>query len=220
MISSGTMVRIPKHRPFNLIIAGVGGQGILLAARLVAQAAILDGLAVSVGETFGASRRGGTVLSHIRFTTPNPNSSTSRKITLAGSLIPHHMVDVLIGLEPIEALRASYYLNPKSQILLNEHLLPPVDVIAGSSTTPMLTEIKSRLTQLSSNLWTVKALQLATEAGEIRTTNTVMIGALAGLNITPISKTAFESALNTQFDIKAVQAVNTKAFELGFQSVS
>jgi indolepyruvate ferredoxin oxidoreductase beta subunit len=211
--------KIPKDRPFNLIVAGVGGQGILSAARLIAQAAILEQLTVSVGETFGASRRGGTVLSHIRFSNPETYSLTSKKITLAGSLVPHHMVDILIGLEPLEALRAAKYLNPNSHILLNEHLQPPVDVIAKKVTTPSFSEIKSRLIKLSSKLWTVNAIDLACQAGEIRTANTVMIGALAGLKTTPISQRAFKKALVNQYQIKAIQTINVKAFQLGLQYI-
>jgi indolepyruvate ferredoxin oxidoreductase beta subunit len=208
-------VKIPTNRPFNLIVAGVGGQGILLAARVIAQAATHDGFTVSVGETFGASRRGGTVLSHIRFTNPNRKRSTSRKSTNTGSLVPHYMADVLIGLEPLETLRAAHFLNPDSQVLLNEHLQPPVDVIANKANMPSLEEIKSRLSKLVSKLWIVDALALASKAGEIRTANTVMIGALAGLQITPISQTAFETSLQTQFEHKDIRTMNQKAFQIG-----
>jgi indolepyruvate ferredoxin oxidoreductase beta subunit len=211
---------IPQNRPFNLIIAGVGGQGILLAARLIAQAATLYGLTVSVGETFGASRRGGTVLSHIRLSKPKTTGSSQRKITLTGSLVPHNMADVVIGLEPLEALRAANYLNPKSQVLLNEHLQPPVDVIANKTSTPSFTEIKSRFKKLTAKLWTINAFHLASKAGEVRTANTVMIGTLAGLQITPISKSAFERVLQSQFRIKAIQAMNNKAFQLGLKAFS
>ncbi len=211
---------IPQNRPFNLIVAGVGGQGILLAARLIAQAATLDGLTVSVGETFGASRRGGTVLSHIRLSKPKTKGSSLRKIALAGSLVPLNMADVVIGLEPLEALRAANYLNPKSQVLLNEHLQPPVEVIASKASSPSFSEIKSRLTKLTAKLWTVNAFHLASQAGEVRTANTVMIGALAGLQITPITQNTFETVLQSQFRIKAIQTTNTKAFQLGLKAFS
>lgn len=211
---------IPRNRPFNLIVAGVGGQGILLAARLIAQAATLDGLTVSVGETFGASRRGGTVLSHIRLSNPLNKDSSQRKIPLMGSLVPRNMADVVIGLEPLEALRAAPYLNPNSQILLNEHLQPPVEVIANKATAPSFSEIKSHLEKLTSKLWTVNALHLSRKAGEVRTANTVMIGALAGLQLTPISQMAFKQTLQSQFKIKEIQSTNNKAFQLGLKAFS
>jgi indolepyruvate ferredoxin oxidoreductase beta subunit len=217
---SATKPQLPDNRPFNILVAGVGGQGILLAARFIAQAATSEGFDVSVGETFGASRRGGTVLSHIRLNTSHENNSTSRKITLIGSLIPHHMADVLIGLEPLETLRAAQYLTPNSQVLLNEHLQPPVDVISNRAIIPSFKEMKSRITQLVSNVWTVNALQLARQAGEIRTANTVMVGALAGLNITPISHTTFESTLQSLFPIKSIQVVNNKAYQIGKKAFS
>lgn len=208
-------VKIPTNRPFNIIIAGVGGQGILLAARVIAQAATHDGFTVSLGETFGASRRGGTVLSHIRFTNPKRKRSTLRKSTNTGSLVPHYMADVLIGLEPLEALRAAHFLNPDSQVLLNEHLQSPVDVIANKAIVPSFKEIQSRLSNLVSKLWIIDALALASKAGEIRIENTVMIGALAGLQITPISQTAFETSLQTQFEHKDIRTMNQKAFQIG-----
>ena len=215
-----TAPKIPPNRPFNLIVAGVGGQGILLAARLIAQAATLDGFNVSVGETFGASRRGGTVLSHIRLSNPKTKGSSSRKITLTGSLVPRNMADVVIGLEPLEALRAAPYLNPDSQVLLNENLQPPVEVIANKASIPSFTEIRSRLETLTSKLWMVNALHLAGKAGEVRTANIVMIGVLAGLRITPISQTAFEQTLQSQFKIKEIQSTNNKAFQLGLKAFS
>jgi indolepyruvate ferredoxin oxidoreductase beta subunit len=211
---------IPKNRPFNLLVVGVGGQGILLAARLIAQAAYLEGFMVSVGETFGASRRGGTVLSHIRLSQPSEKELSSRKVILAGSLVPHYMADVLIGLEALEALRVVYYLNHNSQVLLNEHLQPPVEVITGRTKTLSFLEVKSRFSKLVTQLYTVNALTLARDAGEIRTINAVMIGALAGLQITPISQAAFEAALQAQFEIKAIQALNLKAFQLGLKYFS
>jgi indolepyruvate ferredoxin oxidoreductase beta subunit len=213
-------IEIPTNRPFNLIVAGVGGQGILLAARVIAQAAKYDGFTVSVGETFGASRRGGTVLSHIRLTNPKRKKSTSQKSTNTGSLVPHYMTDVLIGLEPLETLRAAYFLNPDSQVLLNEHLQPPVDVIANKANMPTFEEIQSRLSKLVSKLWRVDALALASKAGEIRTENTVMIGALAGLQITPISQTAFEPSLQIQFKHQDIRTMNQKAFQIGLNFFS
>ncbi len=219
-MASVTKPQIPNNRPFNILVVGVGGQGILLAARLIAQAATSEGFDVSVGETFGASRRGGTVLSHIRLNSLLKNNSTLRKIASTGSIIPHNMADVLIGLEPLETLRAARYLNLNSQVLLNKHIQPPVEVTAHRAAIPSFEEIQSRLSQLASNLWTVNALQLASQAGEIRTTNTVMIGALSGLQITPISDTAFESTLKSLFPIISIQAINNKAYQLGKKAFS
>ncbi|MFW9831978.1 MAG: indolepyruvate oxidoreductase subunit beta [Candidatus Thorarchaeota archaeon] len=219
-MSSIPKIQLPANRPFNLIVAGVGGQGILLAARLIAKAAFLDGLIVSIGETFGASRRGGTVLSHIRFTITHQEKSVSRKIPLTGSLVPCSMADVLVGLEPLETLRAAPYLNPQSVVLLNTQFQPPIDVIANKAKTITFSTIQSRLSNLVAKLWSINALQLAKAAGEIRTVNTIMVGALAGLQITPISQSAFKLAISDQFENETVQKMNVKAYHFGLNYVT
>lgn len=196
-------------------MAGVGGQGILRAARLIAGAAHHQELMVSIGETFGASRRGGPVVSHIRLS--QFSSSAGSKTLLTGALVPHHMADVLVGLEPLETLRAAQFLNPDSVVLLNTHFHPPVDVIANKSTAPLLPTIQSRLQSLSTQLWAVDTVKLAQQAGEIRTANTVMIGVLAGLQLTPINKKSFYHAVSTQFTQPLIQTLNQKAFKLGLQ---
>ena len=208
---------LPQIRPFNVMVAGVGGQGILFAARLIAIAALRQGFRVSVGETFGASRRGGPVLSHIRLTPFRPSSMATPRSILSGSLIPHHQADLLIGLEPLESLRAASYINPKSIVLLNEHLQPPVNVLANQKPVPTFSTIRQRFTSLVDQLHTVNAHQLAQQAGEIRTTNTVMLGALARLELTPITATTFEAAIADQFTNKKVRTINLKAYQLGFQ---
>lgn len=208
---------MPDNRPFNLIITGVGGQGILRAAHLVSYAAHYQGLTVTVGETFGASRRGGTVISHIRLTTPQSTSNNSKASTPSGALVPSHMADVIIGLEPIETLRAAQFLQPKTRVLLNTHQQLPIDVLAGKATAPQISTIKARLSGLCSNLWTVNAVELAQQAGDIKAANTVMVGILAGLNITPIKQDAFEKAIKAQFVDSSVFSINEKAFKLGVQ---
>ncbi|MFX0168485.1 MAG: indolepyruvate oxidoreductase subunit beta [Candidatus Hodarchaeota archaeon] len=206
-----------ENRPLNLIVAGVGGQGILLTARIIATAAMNQGIWVSIGETFGASRRGGTVLSHIRLSSLKARTTVKQHPLLMGPLVPHNQVDLLIGLEPLEALRAAPYLNPRSVVLLNEYLQPPVKVLADQTQLPTFSAICQRLTQLVARLHTVDALQLAQQAGEIRTANTVMLGALASLQLTPINPAAFETAIAEQFTNDKVRKLNLNAYRLGFQ---
>ncbi len=203
--------------PYNLIVAGVGGQGILRAARLIADAAHKNGFAVSVGETFGASRRGGPVLSHIRLLSIKDVHSLIKAPIPTGPLVPHHKVDVLMGLEPLEALRASTFLQPESYVLLNTQIHLPIDVIAQQAIAPSFSSIEKRLQKLCKKLWSINAVDLAKTAGEERTVNTVMVGVLAGLGITPITNKAFQYALSTQFTDSMVFKTNLKAYELGYQ---
>ena len=208
---------LPVNRPFNVMVAGVGGQGILLTARIIAVAAMKQGLRVSVGETFGASRRGGPVLSHIRLSSFETSAAVNQQSLHIGSLIPHHHADVLVGLEPLESLRAAPYLNPTSRVLLNEQVQPPVNTLTSQDAVPTFATIRQRFKSLVEQLHTVNALHLAQQAGEIRTTNTVMLGALARLELTPIPATAFEAAITEHFPTSKIRSINLKSYELGFQ---
>jgi len=208
---------LPDRRPFNIVVAGVGGQGILRAASLIAGAAHQQGFDVSVGETFGASRRGGTVLTHIRLGPTRSEKSAASVGMLAGPLVPRNMADVLLGLEPLELLRAAHYLNPATNVLLNAHAQFPVDVIAGKAEYPALSTIEARIRSVCAKLWTVDAIELAQKVGEVRTANTVMVGVLAGLQLTPIEDTAFEQVITRQFTDRAVCTVNRAAYRLGVE---
>jgi len=208
---------MPKSRPFNIIVAGVGGQGILRAARIVSDAAHYQGLSVTIGETFGASRRGGTVLSHIRLTSLQPASRNIGSMIPSGALVPLYMADVIIGLEPLETLRAANYLHQKTRVVLNTQLQLPIDVLAGKTTSPQISIIKNRLASLCSYFWTVNAIELAQKAGDIRTANTAMVGVLAGLEITPIKRESFREAIKGQFLVPTIQSTNEKAFLLGIK---
>src|SRR5512135_3720057 len=104
---------------YNLIITGVGGQGNVLSSQLIGQALVGKGFFVTIGETYGASQRGGSVMSHIRL--------SSRK--QLSPLISRGQADVVLGLEPVEALRVlTVYGNRKTVVLTNTRPIYPVDV--------------------------------------------------------------------------------------------
>jgi indolepyruvate ferredoxin oxidoreductase beta subunit len=208
---------LPDRRPFNVVVAGVGGQGILRTASLIAGAAHQQGFDVSVGETFGAPRRGGTVLTHIRLGPIRSEQSAASVGVLTGPLVPRNMADVLVGLEPLELLRAAPYLNPATNVLLNAHTQLPVDVIAGKTEYPALSTIEARIRIICAKLWTVDAVELAQKTAEVRTVNTVMVGVLAGLQLTPIQDAAFERVITRQFTDRAVSTINRAAYRLGVE---
>ena len=182
-----------------------------MAARLIATAAHTQGLTVTVGETFGAPRRGGTVHSHIRL---HPAEEDPE---ILSPLIPLHRAHLLLGLEPLEALRAAQYLNPQSILLMNTHPHPTAPILAGISSYPPLSTIEGRLRPLCTSLISLDAHSLAIQAGDPRTSNTVMIGLLAGLNLTPITRRAFQKALTTIFPDPRIRTVNQTAFKLGIK---
>lgn len=194
---------------FELVVAGVGGQGSILASHLIAEAAIahLERTgkpgSVRVGETFGAAMRGGAVASHVRVGQAE------------GPLIAEGRADVVLALEPLEGLRVGCrYLGPGSLAVLNTHPVPPVDVKIGAACYPELGEIQSALEGLGAEVRWIAASKLANEAGDARTTNVVMLGALFGTGRLPLHEQDLVEVISKRVPPKTVDK-NLKAFELG-----
>jgi indolepyruvate ferredoxin oxidoreductase beta subunit len=106
---------------YDILIAGVGGQGVVLASRMLALAAMKAGLHVSTAETIGMSQREGSVSSHIRIGNE-----------VSGSLIPVGQADLLLGLEPAETVRNLLFLGKSGKVLVNTHAIPPASKLPGS----------------------------------------------------------------------------------------
>lgn len=192
--------------PFNIVIAGVGGQGNVLSSRLIADAAKTKGFFAAIGETYGAAQRGGSVMSHIRI--------SKRDV---GPLIPKHSAHLLLGFEPIEALRVgSLYLNPESIAIVNMHPVYPVEVLTGQLEYPPINEVENRLRTLCSRLFTLDAVELAQQAGDPLVMNTVMVGALAGVNLTPVKVAMLKKEISK---IRRLKEVNLNAFNLGVDTI-
>ncbi len=191
--------------PFNLIIAGVGGQGNILASAVIAQAALLEGIDATIGETYGVSQRGGSVMSHVRLTAG----------ASPGPLIPRGEADILLGFEPLETFQvAMEFANPDTRILCNPRPVFPIGVLGGDHAYPPVETLLDLLKRHAGGLTIVQATDMAREAGEIRSMNLVMVGAVAGLNLLPLKLESFREALDRQFRGKALE-VNREAFERG-----
>jgi len=196
--------------PLNLIIAGVGGQGNITASQVIAQAALLEGLLATIGETYGVSQRGGSVMSHVRLTTG----------TALGPLIPKGEADILVGFEPLETLQvAMEFGRPDLRVLCNPRPMYPIGVLAGDDRYPSVGEILEALRRHIPYLKLVAATELAQQAGEIRSMNLVMVGALAASGLLPIRQGSYEEALAGLFQ-GPVLGVNQSAFQKGFLAFS
>ena len=197
-----------RKDPFNLIIAGVGGQGNLLASQVVAQAALMENLNATIGETYGVSQRGGSVMSHIRVTAGTP----------VGPLIPQGEGDLLVGFEPIETLRvAMEFGNPRIRVILNPRPVYPIGVLSGDFTYPPIERIIELLEHHVADLRTLPATDMAREAGEIRAMNLVMVGALAATGLLPMKKESYIKAMKDQFGGQTLE-INQRAFEKGYEA--
>jgi len=193
--------------PTNIIITGVGGQGNVMASRVLAGMLVNAGYVVTIGETFGMSQRGGSVMSHLRV------SSTS----VLSPQIPQGRADIVIALEPVEALRVLVkYGNPDVAVLTNSRMVYPMGVITGDFTYPSLDEVKSMFEKISAKNWIIDATSVAVDLGNPVLSNIVMIGALAGTSLLPIDRRAFEKEIAKSIPANK-REINLKAFDTGFK---
>lgn len=192
--------------PLNLIITGVGGQGNVLASYIVASAGIRERLYVTVGETYGASQRGGAVMSHVRF------SSESQ----CSPLIPEGQADIVVGLEPVEALRViTDFGNPETRVIVSPRPVYPVWVLSGQAKYPPVEEVLGKLRELVGKVEVVET----TEEGEAPlAANVLMMGALAGSGLVPIAIESFEEAMREILAPKDLE-LNLQAFRTGVKAI-
>lgn len=194
----------------NIIVTGVGGQGNVLASQVIATAAVDSGYFVSVGETFGASQRGGSVTSHIRVSEVKPY----------GPLIPHGEADFILGFEPLETLRTFMdYGNPSSQIIMNVRPNYPLKVLLNEDKYPDIQSLTNNLIAQTQKTWALEATELAVKAGVPVGTNMVMTGAFAGVQFLPISMQAYETVLKGLFAGEILD-LNLAAFRAGIKAIS
>jgi len=192
----------------DLIIAGVGGQGSVLASHLVAMAAIRDGLHARVGETFGAAMRGGAVASHVRF---------GKEVY--SPLISKDGAEIILALEPLEGLRNSVkYLREGGLLLTNTRTWSPTDVNIGLAEYPDMKTIEEAVKKLGGRAIAIDATSLAQKAGNVRTMNVVMLGALAGTGKLPVSTESLKQVIRENVP-RGTEEVNLRAFELGLKAV-
>ena len=193
--------------PLNLIITGVGGQGNVLASQLIGKALVRESFYVTIGETYGASQRGGAVMSHLRISKESQYSP----------LIPEGQADIVVALEPVEALRVvGLYGNPSVCAVINSRPIFPTAVTVGDAKYPSLKKIQEAIRDLTQKFWFVEATDAALALGSPIFTNIVMVGALAGTHLIPATKKTFEEAIRENFPEKT-HADNLKAFHQGME---
>lgn len=192
---------------FNLVIAGVGGQGTILASRIVATTAIRGGFRVRVGETYGAAQRGGPVMSHIRI-----GSSVN------SPFICPDEADVLLGFEPAEARRTSKYLKKGGLAIINIAKVYPVEVITGAVEYPPLEDLTRPIETIARDAIVFDATDLAKKAGNPVAMNVVMLGALAASDVLPFPEKHLREELKDRIPKKFLE-LNVKAYEFGFNKV-
>jgi len=191
----------------NIVISGVGGQGVLTLAEILAKAALADSHNVRVGEIHGMAQRGGHVICTVRI---GKNAK--------GPIIDEGMAHLLVGFEPVETLREIQLAQNEGVIIMNNRIQYPVAVSMGKAEYPDHDLILEGLKRFTKNIIEFDAMKLALQAGSSRSMNIVMLGAIIGSGIVPIKKETAMQVVREAFPGKFMDA-NKHAFELGFEMI-
>jgi indolepyruvate ferredoxin oxidoreductase beta subunit len=191
--------------PTNILLSGVGGQGIITASKVLAEAALLAGCFMKKSEIHGMSQRGGSVESHVRL---------SRESEVYSPLISAGAADILMAFEALEALRALPMLRPEGVAIVDARQIVPMSVITSDLTYP--DDVPARLEASGRRIVLVDGFEIASQLGEQRAANIVMMGA-ASRFLCEISPDDWTEAIRRCVRPKA-QDVNIAAFQAGFQA--
>ena len=183
----------------NILLVGVGGQGILLASEILAETFMLAGFDVKKSEIHGMSQRGGSVVSHVRF---------GREVF--SPTVPEGQGDILLGFELLETYRALPLLHPGASVVANDYRISPPSVLLGQAAYP--DDLAGRMRERFPSFLLVDGLHLAQQAGDVRAANTVLLGAVS--KRLPIAEELWQQALCNMVPQKALE-VNRKAFQMG-----
>jgi len=195
-------------KEYNLLISSVGGQGGITLASVVVNAAMSQGLNLRVGETLGMAQRGGAVQSHIRLGDG-----------VHGFLIPSGGADVLLALEPGEAVRVSKYLGPKTRVIINTAPTYPISVMLGQATYPSLDEITDVLEAIGCEVFLVDASRIARETEAPRSLNIAVLGAYMELGEAVLTEDAVKESLKETLPARYLEQ-NLRAYEGGRKALT
>ena len=189
---------------YEIFLTGIGGQGILSITDILCNAAVGMGFKVRGSETHGMAQRGGTVESNVRFG------------DVFSPLIMERASDVLIGFEPIEALRYAKFVKPDGHILVNSFPIPSPSFVLSKTNYPDISDILTSLKEYCSNVVLINATKIALELKMPIIQNIVMLGALSAISDLPLTEAALYFALKKQFKPKFYN-LNLKTVKIGRQ---
>lgn len=193
---------MPIQDVLEIVISGVGGQGNVRAAQVLGAAAVRAGFRVRVSDVFGMAQRGGSVLSHVRIG------------EVHGAMVSAHSADVVVGLEPMEALRAiSSFLKPGGTVVMSTRPICPVEVSTGKSSYPALEDIMKAVRMVAGRVISLDATEVASSVGMPMAANMVMLGVLAGTGLLPFGPEHLRASISEHIPTNLEE--NMMAFEKG-----
>ncbi|SCG82663.1 indolepyruvate ferredoxin oxidoreductase, beta subunit [Proteiniborus sp. DW1] len=182
----------------NILFVGVGGQGIILASKILSKGLIDAGYDVKMSEVHGMAQRGGSVTTQIRY---------GKKVY--SPIIGIGQADIIVSFEKMEAMRWIEHLKPQGKMVVNDYAIPPAPVLSGKVKYPkgIVDELKDKV-----NTITIDAAEEARQLGNIKTQNIIMLGAL--IKAMGIDEVDWESVIKEEVKEKFVD-INLKAFNIG-----
>jgi len=196
-----------KMKDFNLVVVGVGGQGILTLGNIAAEAALKEGFDVKTSELHGLAQRGGPIPCHVRF---------GKKIY--SSIVMQGDADLVIGLEPLEALRAAYFgsKEKKTVFVFDTWRIVPSSILTQKEAYSSIKQIQKNLKKFSSKAVALNASDVVKkETGSVVSTNVYLLGYCIGKKLIPLKKNSMIEGIKTVIPEKYF-GMNKKIFELGF----
>lgn len=192
-------------RKTNIVLTGVGGQGVITAANILGKAAVRAKTNVYVSEVHGMAQRGGAV------------NCTVRLGNVSGPLVAAATADVIVSLEPVEALRNIMYANKKTKIITDINPVVPFTVSVGGEKYPNLDDVYKEI-RSRAILFKIDALKIAKDSGDAITKNIVMLGALAASGILPFKSDVLLTTILENIPVK-YKDINKKAFNGGMKAL-
>jgi indolepyruvate ferredoxin oxidoreductase beta subunit len=189
----------------NVLLVGVGGQGVLLASRVIGECAMREGYQVVMSEVHGMAQRGGSVSAIVRFGDE-----------VFSPLIPQGGADLIIAFEPVEMYRALPYAHPSTRIVSDTSCVIPMSVTSEKETYPAPDELVGLVRKAGLSIIAFDATALAKSAGSSMSANSVLLGAVAEAEALPLSKEKLFTALIDTVP-KKHREMNARAFELGVE---
>ena len=189
----------------DLLITGVGGQGVVLASDIIGETALASGYDVKKTDTLGMAQRGGSVISHVRI---------APKVW--SPLIKEGEVDLILALEKLEAARWSHYLRPGGIAMVNNHEQPPQSVSLGKERYPSHREIADTMKRQTDRIFFIDGTRRAEELGNVRTLNIFMLGCLS--LFAPLKVNVWKESISRRMP-ENIRQINLTAFEQGRKEI-
>jgi indolepyruvate ferredoxin oxidoreductase beta subunit len=192
--------------PLSLIVIGVAGQGNVVTSFLICNALVNEGYLVTFGQSYPAQQRGGPVINYIRVS----------KEVQASPIIPEGRADVIVAMEPVEAMRMlNQYGNPDVITMVNPRPIQAMDIAGIGTKYPSVDKLLEDIEALSAKTWVVNATEEARKLGDSIMANVILVGALVGSGVLPLDRNAMEPVLLERFP-KALD-INMKALDKGIE---